>query len=186
MLVTAQDGGLLVWGRDGMLWTVEPKELVEHRSDEEPFAPYSAEELPARLSGELPKGFQSHSTAHYVILYNTSREYAQWCGSLFEQLYRNFTNYWSRRGLKVSEPEFPWVAIVFAYLAAYAAKAKTEVGAAAESIIGYFSLRTNRMTMYDLTGVESLSRGRAARHDGGDQPGLGPARRRADRGHHRP
>jgi hypothetical protein len=32
------------------------------------------------------------------------------------------------------------------------------LGDAAESIIGYFSLRTNRMTMYDLTGAAGTSR----------------------------
>ncbi|HEY4311378.1 MAG TPA: DUF1570 domain-containing protein, partial [Pirellulales bacterium] len=34
--------------------------------------------------------------------------------------------------------------------------AQAELGEAASSIIGYYSLATNRMTMYDLTGIESL------------------------------
>ena len=36
--------------------------------------------------------------------------------------------------------------------------------AASGSIIGYFSLRTNRMTMYDLTGTEAPGRVRKRRN----------------------
>ena len=158
LVVTAQDGGLLVMAQDGVLWAVPPEEQVEHTSDDVPFNPLSREQMSRRLLGELPRGFAVHKTAHYLICYNTSRTYAQWCGSLFERLYRAFTNYWSYKGIKLSEPEFPLVAIVFADRRSYAGFAKTELGDASSSIIGYFSLRTNWMTMYDLTGMETLSR----------------------------
>ncbi len=163
LLVTAQDGGLLVLARDGVLWAVTPDEQVEHTSDDAPFEPFSVEELSQRLLAELPEGFDVHRTAHYLICYDTSRSYAQWCGSLFEGLYRAFTNYWTRKGFKLSEPEFPLVAVVFARQDSYARFSRPELGAAAGSIIGYFSLRTNRMTMYDLTGLESLRRFRNGR-----------------------
>lgn len=163
VVVQAQDGGLMVQSRDGTLWTVEPQQLVKHTTDEVPFAPYSADELAARLLRELPKDFNTHRTAHYLICYGTSREYAQWCGALFEQLYRAFANYWTQRGFKLNEPEFPLVAIVFADRTAYVKYSQAEVGTGVESIIGYFSLRTNRMTMYDLTGIETLARQRNRR-----------------------
>jgi len=162
VLVEAQDGGLLVLARDGVLWAVPPEELVEHRQDEKPFAALSEEEFAERLGAELPAGFRVHSTAHYLIFYNTSPAYAQWCGSLFERLYMAFTNYFRRtfRGKKftIREPEFPLVAVVFADRAAYVEHSKPVLGEAAGSIIGYFNLRTNRMTMYDLTGVDAASR----------------------------
>ena len=158
LVLTAQDGGLLVMARDGVLWAVPPEEQVKHTSDELPFKPLSREEMSRRLLDELPRRFAVHETAHYLICYNTSRAYAQWCGSLFERLYMAFTNYWSRKGFKLSEPEFPLVAIVFADQRSYTRFSKAELGDAAPSIIGYFSLRTNRMMMYDLTGMEALSR----------------------------
>ena len=102
LLVTAQDGGLLVLARDGVLWAVQPEELVEHTADDVPFEPLSAEALSRRLLAELPDGFNVHATAHYLICYNTSRAYAQWCGSLFERLYMGFTNYWTRRGFDLA------------------------------------------------------------------------------------
>ena len=155
VLVTAQDGGLLLQGRDGVLWTVEPQEIVAHTSDDAEFTPMPADALGARVLAELPKGFEVLNTAHYVICFNTRREYAQWCGSLFEKLYGAFTNYWTQRRFKLSEPDFPLVAVVFADRKSYQSFSQAELGASAESIIGYFSLRSNRMTMFDLTGVES-------------------------------
>jgi len=158
LLVTAQDGGLLVESRDGVLWGITPEELVEHASDDVPFEPFSAEEMSRRLLAELPAGFEVHQTAHYTICHNTSRRYAQWCGSLFERLYRAFHNYWTNRGFKLSEPEFPLTAIVFSDQASFVKFSRAELGDAAGSLIGYFSLRTNRMTTYDLTGVEQYRR----------------------------
>lgn len=157
-IVMAQDGGLLVQSADGGLWTIEPQEIVKKSSDDQPFVPLTADELGKQMLKQLPKGFEQFSTANYVILYNTSKPYAQWCGALFEQLYKVFTNYWSRRGFELHKPEFPLVAVVFADQASYAQWSQPELGDAAGAIIGYYSLATNRMTMYDLTGVEALRR----------------------------
>jgi hypothetical protein len=160
VVVTAQDGGLLLLARDGVLWAVQPQELVKTSKDERPFQALAADEMARRMLAELPKGFDVHHTAHYLICYNTTREYAQWCGSLFERLYRAFANYWTHRGFELKEPQFPLVAIVFADRASYIRFAQAELGEAAEAIIGYYSLQTNRMTMYDLMGVESPGRAR--------------------------
>jgi Protein of unknown function (DUF1570) len=152
----AADGGLLLLAPDGTLWAVEPDDLVSRSSDDEPFAPLSRDQLTRQMLAELPEGFDVYATHHYLICYNTSREYAAWCGALFERLYKGFANYWSRKGIKLQEPEFPLVAVVFNSRKSYAEYARAELGEAAESIIGYYSLRTNRITMYDLTGIEAL------------------------------
>lgn len=158
VLTTAQDGGLLLLARDGVLWPVQPDELVEHTTDDAPFKPFSAEEMSERVLAELPRGFDVHRTAHYLIFHNASREYATWCGSLFERLTMAFTNFWSRKGFALTAPEFPLVAIVFADQRSYEEFARKELGDAVRAIIGYYSLRTNRMTMFDLTGVAGLGR----------------------------
>ena len=157
LLVTAEDNGMLLISADGTLWSVPPEDLVEHKHDDQPMKPLSAEQLGERLRQELP-GFDLHTTQHYVICHNTSRAYAQWCGALFERLYKAFTNFWSRKDFELHEPEFPLVAVVFADQASYAAYADKDLGGAAGSIIGYYSFRSNRMTMYDLTGTASLRR----------------------------
>ena len=155
--VTAQDGGILLLARDGVLWTILPEELGKHSHDDTPFRPLSTQDLSRLLLARLPKGFDVHPTTHYLIFHNTSRVYAQWCGGLFERLYTAFRNYWTHKGFELAEPEFPLVAVVFADKSSYVKFSRAELGDAAESIIGYFSLASNRMTMYDLT--ESSGRG---------------------------
>lgn len=156
VLTEAADGGLLVEDRAGVLWAVQPDQLVKRDPQATPFRFFSPTELPERLLAELPQGFRVHTTANYVICYNTSPVYAQWCGALYERLFRAFSNYWSQRGLDFKRPELPLVAFVFADQASYESYARPELGEAAGSVIGYYSLRTNRVAMYDLTGSKGL------------------------------
>ena len=152
VLVTAKDGGILLLAPDGTLWTIPPEEQARRSRDEVPFAPLSSEELAEKLLGGLPPGFAIHRTQHYVVCYNTSRTYAQWCGALFERLYMAFHNYWTRKGLKLHDPPFPLCAIVFADEKNYLKYSRPVLGEAADSMIGYYHLMTNRMVMFDLTG----------------------------------
>jgi len=159
--VEAADGGVLLQTRDGVLWPVKTEEIVSRRSDEKAFVPLSREELASQLATEFP-GFKIHKTQRYLIVYNTSPAYAQWVGALFERLHGAFYNYWNRSGAALHEPRFPLVAVVFDSQESYALHARREIGEATASIIGYYSMATNRMTMYDLTGVEQAAGGRSS------------------------
>ena len=161
VLVSAEDGGLLLLGRDGVLWAIQPDELVNRTSDDAPFEPFTREEMAKRLLAALPDNFEVlpvNLYKHYLIFYDTSRAYAQWCGLLFERLYMAFTNYWTREGFELSDPEFPLVAVIFADKQAYVKYSRPVLGEAGESVVGYFNLQTNRMTMYDLTGTAGVVR----------------------------
>jgi hypothetical protein len=159
ILVEAQDGGVMLQSTDGVLWTIQGDAVLSRKRLDEPFEPLDAKELGERLLAELPPGFRVHTTPHFVVCYNTSREYAEWNSALFERLYKAFTNYWDRQGLEIHEPEFPLAAIVYADRSAYAAAAREELGGAAGNIVGYYSLKSNRINMYDLTGAEALRGG---------------------------
>jgi hypothetical protein len=158
LLITAQDGGVLLMTPAGVLWTILPEEIVSRSHDEEPFRPLTVAQMDRALAAELPAGFQIHRTAHYVIGFNTSRSYARWCGGLFERLYGALMNFWKRRGMQLHDPPFPLVAVLFANSSSYRHYATPELGNATGSIVGYYSLRSNRMNSYDLTGVQALSR----------------------------
>ncbi len=156
IIVEAKDGGMLLMAQDGTLWALQPDEITNRRSDDEPFTHFDKSRMISAVESDLPTGFEVHSTAHYLIFYNTDRSYAQWCGSLYERLYRGFFNYWKKRGLTLHEPASPLVALVFDRQAAYQSYSQGELGDAAKSIVGYYSLRTNRVAMYDLTGRGEL------------------------------
>jgi len=161
VLGTAQDGGVLLLARDGELWQIPPQEQIRRAGDAQPFEPLSRDEYAKRLLQQLPPGFEVHATRNYLIFHNTSPAYAQWCGALLEKLYGTFTNLWTRLGFELHEPAFPLAAVIFADRPSYLKYSNPELGEAGEAIIGYYSLLTNRMTMYDLTGSESQGRNRS-------------------------
>jgi hypothetical protein len=158
LLITAQDGGLLLLTADGTLWNIEPPEIVDQKHDAQPFAPLTQAEAGKKLLGELPAGFELYTTAHYVICHDTSRAYAQWVGALYERLYSGFMNYWKNRGFKIHDPDLPLLVLVFATRDGYIKHVQPELGDSASAIIAFYSLRSNRVTMHDLTGMDSLRR----------------------------
>lgn len=166
-LVEDPAGGRLLQTADGLLWTIPSGWNPSCKSDDRPFEPMDADELAASLLRELPPGFDVYKTKHYVLLYSTSRTYAKWCGSLVERLYMAFQNFWRRKKLDVQEPEFPLVAIIFGSQRDYANYASKELGVPRNQvgkIVGYYSMKTNRMVMYDITGTSASmnKRGRTA------------------------
>ncbi|QDU28089.1 hypothetical protein ETAA8_31820 [Anatilimnocola aggregata] len=156
VMVEAEDGGLLLLTPDGKLWPIPKEEITNRRSDDKLFQPQARPEFTRQLLGSLPVGFKIHQTKHYSICYNTSPGYAQWVGALYERLYSAFYAYWSRKGAELKEPEFQLAAIVFDTRANYELFARNELGDSTKSIMGYYSLHTNLVTMYDLTGLEDL------------------------------
>ena len=155
LLIKAADGGLLLQTTDGRLWPIQPEEIIEHQETPDAFKALTPAELAKQLVAELP-GCEVHTTAHYLICHNTSKAYAQWVGALYERLYAGFNNFWTRKGIKLRESETPLVVCVFADQTSYATYTRPELGEGTKSIIAYYSLKSNRVAMYDLTGVEAL------------------------------
>lgn len=156
VVTEAVDGGLLLLDSEGVMWSIQPDELVQRKTDDTPYQPLQGQALQQRLLQQLPAGFQIHATAHYLVCYNTSVAYAEWCGALFERLYRAFQNYWTRRGLALHDPDMPLVTVIFERQDSYADFVRPELGETTGSIIAFYSLRSNRVTMYDLTGTRGL------------------------------
>ncbi len=155
ILVEAQDGGMLIEGQDHAIWVIQPAELLDRDTDDTPFESLDKAALAERLLAEMPADFRTYETANYLIVYNTSRAYAEWSGALYERLHRAFYNFW--KGLKVPlEDSPPLVAVVLRDRSSYVEHSRPELGDAARSIIGYYSLKSNRITTYDLTGTEGL------------------------------
>lgn len=158
VLVAAADKSLLLQTPDGVLWPVLPEELLRRDQDDAPFKPLGQQAQGERMLAQLPAGFEVYRTKHYVICYNSSKAYAQWCGALFERLYAAFHTFWTHRGFKLQEPEFPLVALVFGDQKSYVAYAEGELKETASKIVGYYSLHTNRVALYDLTETAAVRR----------------------------
>jgi hypothetical protein len=156
LVVEAQDGGLLLELADQRYELVQPDQIVARRRLDAAPAEESPREFGRRILGELPAGFDLHVTKHYVVCFDTSREYAVWCAALFERLHDTFATYWTNAGLEIRRPQHPLVVVIFADRRAYEAYAARDLGAAADRVVGYYNLLSNRVTTFDLTGSDSL------------------------------
>ena len=168
VLAEGAKGGLLLGTDDGGMYPLPASMIRRRTSDSKPFVPLDADGLAERLLSEMPEGFRIYQSTHYVICYNTTRTYAKWCSSLLERLHRAFLGFWKKRGCDLHEPKIPLVVIVFGDRQSYARYAKKDLGDAVGSIIGYYSIESNRVAMYDLTGEQSLQRwsgNRGSLHD---------------------
>jgi hypothetical protein len=108
------------------------------------------------LKAKMP-GFMCLQTNHFVLVYNTSDTYARWVGELFEKLYRTFFNFWKSKGVKLNEPRFLMVALLFDTRDAYLQYAQREIGDSAQAMIGYYNMQTNRVVTFDITGLQGLA-----------------------------
>jgi hypothetical protein len=154
IMVEAQDGGLMLQSDDGRIWMIQPDQIINRQSNEEPFEPLTADEMAERMQEELPAGFSIYRTANYLIAHNTTDDYAKQVGLLFELLHKGFYTYWRNQGWRLPEPEFPLVALVFADRDDFLKHASAEVGQTANVVIGYYHLSSNRMTTFNMPNLE--------------------------------
>jgi len=162
IVVEAADGGMLLESADERYHVLQPASIVSRERIAGAVAAESPRDLGRRLIAELPAGFDVHLTKHYVICFDTTRDYAKWCGSLFERLYDTFGNFWRQAGFELEDPAQPLVVVIFSDRREYEALAIRDVGSAADRISGYYNLMSNRVASYDLTGTAGLPRARGA------------------------
>jgi hypothetical protein len=134
--------------RDGRLATFHPGEAKNYRKLGDRFRGYSASELRAALSKELGKDFEISSTGHYLVAHPPGQG-AEW-SARFEDLYRACAHYFSVRGFRLAEPQFPLVAVVHRNQADFLRQAKVEGAKVDASVLGYYSPMTNRISMFDV------------------------------------
>jgi len=158
VIVEAADGAMLLELDDQRLELVQGNEIRSRRTLDTPAADPTPREEGKRILAELPEGFDLLVTRHYVICFDTSRAYAQWCGALFEKLHDAFLNYWRKAGVEVETPRRPLVVVIFSDRQRYEAHAARDLGAAADRVVGYYNLLSNRVTTFDLTGSDQLAR----------------------------
>jgi len=155
------EGAPLAWnrrevrllGRDGHLWEFAPGQAADYRKTSDWFQSYSVSELRAMLLRELGEGFEVSGTGHYLVAHPRGQR-DQWA-QRFEDLYRSFTHYFSVRGLKLEEPPFPLIGIVCRNRRDFLRYSAGQGGPTAAGILGYYSLQSNRIVLYDAAAGQS-------------------------------
>lgn len=148
LLATAAQVMLL--DREGRLWDFNANQATNVQKTTTTFHGYAPGVMRSRLHAEFGKAFEVSGTGHYLVVHPVGQK-DQW-SQKFEDLYRSFWHYFSVRGFKLEEPEFPLVAVVLPTrdeFLRYAHRTGTNV---APGVIGYYSPLTNRIALYDLDG----------------------------------
>lgn len=163
IIVNAKDGGIVIRDAMNFLHPITPDNIVSKTSDDRPFAYSTAPEIKEKMLKELPSGFKVFESKHYLIFYETSEAFARWTAQLFENLHNVFYNFWTSNGMKLSEPSTPLIAIIFADGKEYVRFCKDELGDAGDAIIGYYSMQSNRVNLFDLTGADYMNQRASSR-----------------------
>ncbi len=152
ILIEAVDKSLYFRSTDGKIWFVKPEQIKAKDDDDSVVKPITKKKLGKQLLAELPDGFRIYETKHYVIAYQNELAYARWIGGLYEsRLYRAFETFWQKKKkFDLDKPDFPLTAIIFGSKAQYGQYVTRELGAG-QTMVAYYNLQTNRVTMYDLT-----------------------------------
>lgn len=151
VLLEGQDGGLLFQANDGHIWMIQPEEISDRKQNSDPLEIPDPKATAAKLVAQLGDDFRVMQTAHYVVVSNAEAPFVEYCAAMFEKLYKGFYAFWKNSGWDLPEPRFPLVALVFRDKASFQSYARPDAGEGAESIIGYYHLKTNRMTTYDIS-----------------------------------
>lgn len=146
--LTTAEADLLT--RDGRLWMFDPTKATEFRKLAAPFRGYSAAEMRSRLSQELGRNFEITGTGHYLVAHAPGQR--DYWSRRFEELYRSFVRYFSIRGFRLKEPEFPLVAIVFRSQDEFVQYSRSEGSPTSPNVLGYYSRISNRIALFDRGG----------------------------------
>jgi hypothetical protein len=133
-------------GRDGQLAPFEINQIDSIRTVAPRFRAFSLAELRDQLRRELPRQFRIDGTGHFLIC---AEKNSRRIGEICEDTYRTFHRYFSVRGFKISQPEFPLVVIVFPDRSNFAAYCRKDGIEPPAGLLGYYMRLTNRVALFD-------------------------------------
>jgi hypothetical protein len=141
------DRSMCLLSRDGRIYEFAIDEARDSRKTSATFRGYSASEMRDRLGRELGRSFEVTHTGHYLVAHPKGKN-KDWAPR-FEEMYKQFTHYFTIRGFSPKEPEFPLVAIVWPTRADFERYAAAEGSNMSAGLLGYYSSKSNRVTLYD-------------------------------------
>lgn len=117
------------------------------------YRPSSAGDFRDALATEFRSGFENQSSAHYVVVAKKGRAKAY--AAMFEEIYRQVEMFYSVRGFQTDAPETTLVAVVFGNQAEFREYCGRDQMPWSDDLRGYYSLKTNRVALYEDGGVRN-------------------------------
>ena len=114
----------------------------------ESFRPASQSEFRRQLEAELGPEYEVATSKHYVVA--GTRGHGRSYAALFEEIFNQVDAFYALRGFRTSEPDAPLVALVLIDQAAFKKYCEGDQMAWTDGLRGYYSLKSNRVVMYDL------------------------------------
>ena len=153
----AWDGSeVVLLRRDGRLAILPARKQSDMKQLEKEFRPLSSASIRKKLVNEFGSKYQISVTRNFVVVHPIG-ESSKWAKP-FETLYQRFRTYFTSRGVEVSEPEFPMVAVVLRTRGEFDRFLKSYHDYDRD-ILGYYSPRSNRIITFDQSKGKKASRG---------------------------
>lgn len=111
------------------------------------FRPASQNEFRRMLQAEFGSEYEVSTSKHYVVC--GARGRSQSYATLFEEIFSQVDSFYSLRGFQTSKPATPLIALVLKDQAAFKKYCEADQMAWTEGLRGYYSLKSNRIAMYD-------------------------------------
>ena len=143
--------------REGRLFQLPVGSLKKFEKLSSRFEPFSAREQRDRLRADFP-GYEVSGRGVYLVCAPPGRSarYAE----LFDSIYRDLEHFFRVRGFAVNAPDSSLTAIVFRSQQEFFEYARRDGVASAKGLQGYYSLKSNRVALFDsqnlLTKAESI------------------------------
>jgi Protein of unknown function (DUF1570) len=132
--------------RDGKLSFLEINQIDSIRTAAPRFREFSLAELRDQLRRVLPKQFRIDGTGHFLICSEKNNHHL---GEICEDTYRTFYRYFTVRGFKISQPDFPLVVILFPNHASFVSYCRKDGIEPSSGLLGYYMRLTNRVALFE-------------------------------------
>lgn len=133
--------------QDGTHVPLRVDDLTRVQRTADQFRPYSLRDMRDQLRRELPEGFHIAARGRYLVCGRA--ETVEDLAEVFDSVSRSFYRFLSTRGIRVTSPEFPLVAIVHRSAAEFAAQCRRDGIVYAPQLRGYYLRTSNRVHVHE-------------------------------------
>jgi hypothetical protein len=133
--------------RQGQLVQLRVGDLKEFENVASRFQSQPLNEFRDDLRQEFVGDYEVAGTTHYLVCAPRGR--GKRYGDVFESIYRDVEHFYRVNGFEIQSPDVPMVAVVFGSQKEFFAYCVKDHVPPSPGLMGYYSLRTNRVALYD-------------------------------------